>query len=634
MRILSFLIFLGLQIVYPQEDALSASNISENLIYGANAVIRDHSIYVKLLSKYSLEANYTRIVTVLNEKGNKHTNTMVGYNNGIDITRISAEIFDKEGKSIKKIKKKDFLDVSAVDGGTLYSDSRVLYANYLPLDYPYTIKFSYQSKTKNTGNIPSWYFLDDFFVSTESTEYTIEFAETALKPIILEKNFGEYGISLKETNNSISYVLKNVKAIKDENLRPSMNKILPRLMVCPVNFHYEGFDGTINNWKEAGFWMNNNLLKDQDNLNASTIAMMKNLVAGVDDNLEKAKIIYRYIQENTRYISVQVGIGGLRPISAVEVDRLKYGDCKGLTNYTKALLKAVDVESYYVHVEAGEDKIDFEEDTASLGQGNHVILAIPHKGKYFWIDCTSQSHPFGFIGSFTDDRKVLLIKPNGGEIVKTESYLDEQNLQTTKSNYVINERGDISGDITIITNGIQYDQHFQLENLPNLDIENYYKSYWSNINNLEIKSFVFENNRDSVLFKESLKVKADRYASVSNNNLIFVATPFNNSQFIPRRNRNRVFPVEISRGFLDCDEYEIEIPGNYTLESLPENSHIETKFGEYSLNFETREDIIKVTRKLLIKSGTYLKSDYNPYRIFRRNIAKLDNSKIILTKKI
>jgi hypothetical protein len=51
----------------------------------------------------------------------------------------------------------------------------------------------------------------------------------------------------------------------------------------------------------------------------------------------KAKLIYDYVQQKSRYVSIQVGIGGWKPMDASDVDRLGYGDCKGLTNYTKAL---------------------------------------------------------------------------------------------------------------------------------------------------------------------------------------------------------------------------------------------------------------------------------------------------------
>ena len=72
---------------------------------------------------------------------------------------------------------------------------------------------------------------------------------------------------------------------------------------------------------------------------------------------------------------MQEGIGGWKPIAANKVDAVGYGDCKGLVNYTKALLDAVGVKSHYSVVWAGQRKTSVEKNFFSM-QGNHVILNI------------------------------------------------------------------------------------------------------------------------------------------------------------------------------------------------------------------------------------------------------------------
>src|SRR5690606_14948403 len=164
-----------------------------------------------------------------------------------------------------------------------------------------------------------------------------------LKPVILEKNLSGVNITKEETGNSIIYTAHTFSAIKKESISPSLTKTAPQLRVRLKKFHYKGYDGMADNWKELGSWVDENLLADRNSLEESTKIKVRKLVDGVTDDLEKAGIIYKYVQDNTRYVSVQVGIGGLQPASADEVDRVKYGDCKGLSNYTMALLDAVGV---------------------------------------------------------------------------------------------------------------------------------------------------------------------------------------------------------------------------------------------------------------------------------------------------
>src|SRR5690554_7717907 len=103
---------------------------------------------------------------------------------------------------------------------------------------------------------------------------------------------------------------------------------------------------------------------------------MRKLVENESDTRKKAEKIYKYVQDRTRYVSIQLGIGGWKPMNAKDVDRLGYGDCKALANYTKALLDAVDSPSYYSIIHNSPTKRDVTQDFVSM-QGNHGILAIP-----------------------------------------------------------------------------------------------------------------------------------------------------------------------------------------------------------------------------------------------------------------
>ncbi|WP_149277271.1 DUF3857 domain-containing protein [Pareuzebyella sediminis] len=628
--ILVYFFFLGF-LAFSQKTDYQALNLNKALTENANAVVRVDEMVVELSALNSMNIRHKRAVTVLNEKGNAYATVYVGYDKGRKVKNIQAVVYDASGKECDKIKEKEFKDVSAVDGSTLYSDSRYKYYHYTPIEYPYTIELTYETTTKNTGEIPSvWRFLDDFRVSTEKSSLSINYARPDLKPAVKEKNLEGIVYSKDDNDKGFSFEARNIPALKEESMSPSFKEIAPQIMVRPVNFQYEGYDAKIDTWKDLGLWMSGNLLKGRDELLPATKEKVKTLVKDANNDLEKAKIIYKYVQENTRYISVQVGIGGIQPINAIEVDRLKYGDCKGLSNYTKALLNSVGVEAYYVHVEAGREKVDFEEEFPDLAQGNHVILAVPYEGKYHWIDCTSQVHPFGFIGDFTDDRKVLVIKPDGGEIVRTVAYTNEQNYQLTQGSYALRTDGSINGNVTIRTRGIQYDNHFTLAQRPEDKIQEHYKNYWHNINNLKVKTYRFQNDDSAVEFTEEVSVDASHYASKSGERLLFAANAFNNFDYIPDRYYDRKLPFEIQRGFLDEDEFSIEIPDGYGVESMPEAMTVENKFGYYRIDFTFSEGKIFLQRKFLVKKGTYPNSDYTAYRDFMKEVSKNDSAKIVI----
>ena len=99
---------------------------------------------------------------------------------------------------------------------------------------------------------------------------------------------------------------------------------------------------------------------------------------------EKAKIIYNYVQSKTRYVIIQLGIGSWKPMIVKDVDKLGYGDCKALTNYTRVLLENVGVSSFFTVIYGDSNKRDFDKDFVSI-QGNHVILSIPYNNEYKFL---------------------------------------------------------------------------------------------------------------------------------------------------------------------------------------------------------------------------------------------------------
>ncbi|MES2806551.1 MAG: DUF3857 domain-containing protein [Bacteroidota bacterium] len=630
-KYVSFLFLFFTSFIFAQKIEYNSLNISDSLKENANAVVRLNQIDIAIASQRSMTIKTKRVVTVLNELGLKAVKGAENFDRRRTVKEIEAVVFDSFGNEIKKIKRKDFKDQSAVDGGTLFSEGRFIYMDYTPTQYPFTIVYESEVETSNTAFIPTWLLLSDYNVSIEKSNLNVLFS-AALGFRKKEFNFSNFKIkTVTATATQLQYEALNVVAQKYEDYTPTA-KLFPRVMMGLENFNLEGVDGSAKNWKEYGKWFSENILLGTTNLSDEAKTKIKALVGSETDPIKKAKIVYKFVQEKSRYVSVQVGIGGFKPMLASDVDRLGYGDCKALSNYTRALLEVVGVPSYYTELYGDRDVKNIEADFFSI-QGNHVILCIPNSSESIFLECTSQDDPFGFQANFTDDRDVVVMKPDGGEIIHTKKYHDRDNSQISTGRYSIDESGNLSGTIKIVSAGSQYNAKAATEKLQLSEKDLHYKQYWSNINNLKVAKITVENDKEKIQFIENINLNAANYGSISGGKMILAINAYNQYSGNVKRIRNRKNPFEIPRGYLDADEIVIVLPSDFQIDFLPSNFELQTKFGEYRTEIikkDTNDLVYK--RTIFIKKGIYTKTEYDEYRLFMEQISKNDNAKIILTK--
>lgn len=624
--------FLFCYILIPAQNSnYTFSSIPDNLKENANSVIRNQSIAIEINSQKAISVKTNKTITVLNSKGLSNIDAREYYSNSEKIISIQATIYDVFGREIKKIKKNDFKDQSVADGFSLLTDGRFLFLDYTPIEYPFTIVFESETKGSNTAFIPSWSPIDDYFESVQKSEFTLIYpSDLGFK--YKELNFDGRQIIKDAQANSISFSVENLVAEKPEEFAPSASKILPSVKFAIEKFTLEGMEVSAKTWEEFGLRWYENLLSDTEELSLETQNKIKSLVGNETDVIKKAKIIYQYVQDKTRYVSIQLGIGGWKPMLAKDVDRLGYGDCKALSNYTRVLLKNVGVEAYYTVIYGNNTKQDFDKDFVSK-QGNHIVLTLPINNKYVFLECTNQTVPFGFQGNFTDDRYALMIKPTGGEIIKTNELQDKSNSQISKGNFTIDSEGNLEGNLAINSKGIKYDNLYRIDKKSKEAIDEYYKDHFNWINNLKMGKIKFHNDKENIQFTEDLQINAVNYGNISGNDMMISVNVFNQNISIPQRYRNRKNPIEIERGFYDEDEIEINLPLGFIISAKSENLVIDEKFGTYQMELITvNPNKLIYKRSLLINKGLYEKTEYENFRKFIEKIAKADNSKIVLTK--
>ena len=203
--------------------------------------------------------------------------------------------------------------------------------------------------------------------------------------------------------------------IKNEEYSPSISNFLPNVKIVPIEFKYDIL-GSFKDWISFGNWQYE-LLQGLNELPDNEKNRIQALIKNIDDDKEKIRTLYHYLQDETRYINVTIETGGLKPYSASYVSQNKFGDCKALTNYFKSVLDNIQIPAYYTKVYAGSPILEIDKNFPSQ-QSNHIILYIPLKDEDIWLDCTSDG-AFNYLGTFTQNRNALVISKDNSRFVKT-----------------------------------------------------------------------------------------------------------------------------------------------------------------------------------------------------------------------
>jgi hypothetical protein len=215
-------------------------------------------------------------------------------------------------------------------------------------------------------------------------------------------------------------------------------------------------------------------------------------------------------------------------------------------------------------------------------------------------------------------------------LVRTKVYQPKDNAQTSKGSYVLDINGGLSGEVTIKSSGFQYGDKYTIERQSETDKKDFYKRYFSNINNLVVKKMSFDNNRDAVVFTENIILESNQYATKNGNRLMVPVNAFNKFSSIPNRYKKRVTPFHIARGFEDQDEIVVTLPEGCDIEAIPENTNITSKFGQYSSQYELKGNQLHFKRIFTSNEGSFTKEDYEEFRKFREQVTRNDNAKMVL----
>lgn len=620
-------------VILAADPKYPVSAIPEELKKNMYAVIRDEQTVLTISSKSSSSYYYKKVITILSPKANDYAKLVVGYDKMLSIKTFRAVVYDAQGNEIKKLKQSDIRDQSSFDGFSLYSDNRLKYANLAQGAYPYTVEMEYELQMKFLYSAPDFFLYNDDEISIEKSSYKIVYP-VHLKPRTKLVKVNQPATEFtKDGKEVMLWTFEKIIPQKFEPFSPDLEKTVPNIKTSPNEFEYGGYSGRMDTWKDFGLWQLK-LNEGRDILPEETRLKVKELTRHAKSDEEKVKILYNYLQNKTRYVSIQLGIGGFQPFEAKVVDQTGYGDCKALSNYMVALLKEAGITGYYATIMAGKNEPEVDWDFPS-DQSNHVIVAVPSKTDTLWLECTSQTNPFGWLGSFTNNRYALIVTPTGGALVKTPDVATEHNTQIRKATVNLTSSGDASAKIETIYAGMQYENNgldFILDN--QFDEQKKWIERNTSIASFDIKSFNMKNVKEKIPSAVvTLDLNLRKLASVSGKRLFVTPNLMNRSTYVPEKIAERKTSVVRRTTYMDIDSIHYTLPEGIYPEFLPEPVVIKSVFGEYEASFKVDDKGLLYTRKIKMNKGEFPANSYQDMIDFYKNINKADNTKLVFLNK-
>ncbi|HET7584020.1 MAG TPA: DUF3857 and transglutaminase domain-containing protein [Gemmatimonadaceae bacterium] len=491
------------------------------------------------------------------------------------------------------------------------------------VDYSYTLE---ELKPYLRGD-----FSDSWSVTTGLPTRRSRFVldvPAAMKPRIVERNLTFKRVT-KESNGRRVYTwaTSDVPVVKPQLFAADSNGVYMSLSIsAPIVW------GDIAKWY-AG------LASDRYVVTPELSHTIDSLVAGAKTLNDSLRTLQRWVAQDFRYVSIDLGIGGYQPRLPADVFSTGYGDCKDKTTLFVAALKHLGITAYPVLLAAGGG---VERDLPAIEQFDHAIAAVarPHGG-YTFVDLTSELTPLGDLPYGPQGEFALVVHPDGsGE----EVTLPEDSIATNRSEMhvigTLSPDGIFDGRFEQSAGGIQ---QYALRDAFSNPLDSTARAtiarkvaggLFPQATGDSLTAFDGKNLQAPV--KLSLLVHGG-HATQQSGDLMFLTLPFSSMEGLGtlvselKAEGERQFPINaraVIGPYTNVTEMRVTLPAGWRAR-LPKNVHAESVFGRYDVEYSQHGRELRMLRTLTGAVGTYAPDRIGELESWLSAVAQ-DNAKFIV----
>lgn len=519
--------------------------------------------------------------------------------------------------------------------GVFYSDARICHFK-IPFDENgVPAKITLNKTHKDPRYFTKVYFTEEYFVQNKQVQFIVpRWMVCELKEYNFENN------NIKKTSSYDSkldadiytYTMKDLAAFKTESYDQGIAYNYPHVLVlCKEANTTKGQQTYFKTIDEQYKWCYN-IIKDMTDDEAALKAKAAEITNGVSGEANKVKTILNWVHQNIRYIAYEDGIAAFKPAKATEVMAKKYGDCKGMANLLKSLLKSLGLDVRLCWI--GTNHIPYDLSTPSLSVHNHMIAAWLSNGKTYFLDGTETNIAFNQYAERIAGRQVLI--ENGDKYILTNipAVIAEQNPDKEKRILTIDGQ-DLKGSAEHIYKGeARSDMINKIVGTKKENTEKALINYLSEDN----QDYSISNLKKSdipgidTVLKISYEVVHKNGASIFGNEIYLdldVRKEFNNFNIdTSKRTHNMQMPNKL----LMDEETELTIPAGYKVGTLPANLNLQNSTLDISITYKQVGNKLVYHKLLKVKQILLKKEEFALWNKHMQQLTDKYKEQVVLTR--
>lgn len=586
-----------------------------------------------------------RAYKILRPEGREYAAAHAVVGRDTKLGSMRAWCIPKQGKDYE-VKDKDAMERSlGIQGGELISDLKVRTLEIPAAEAGNVVGYEIEYQSRPYVLEDWWWIQRD--IPVREARYTLQLPTGwEYKAVWINHSAAEATAS---GNNQWSWVVSDLPAILPERRMPPLRGLAAQMIVsflAPGTGQRSGFL----TWNDMGQWLAE-LARGRRDTTPQINQRVAELTKERTTPQQKMSPIAGFVQQEIRYVGIELGIGGWQPHGAADVFVHRYGDCKDKATLMSAMLQQAGIDSYYVFINTLRGAVG-PQTPPMMFLFNHVILAIklpesindpryqaildhPRLGRLLIFDPTDEKTPLGRIRGELQGNYGLLVTPDAGELVQMPQLPSATTGMTRSAKLTLDAHGSLRGEVSDVSNGdfATFERYAQLEVKSSKDrVKRIEQEVSRSVGMFEITAAQMVNlDATDLPFGYTYTFVAPAYAKQIGNLLAVRPRVMGIlSSDLLETKEPRQYPVVFTGPEKDTDIFEITLPAGYEVDDLPAPVDADYAFASYHSKTEVNGGTLRYTRTFEVNQLSVPVGKVEELRKLYRIIASDERSTAVL----